>query len=106
MATKIKQYKDSSELLEKINQAQNDFDNEDVNFKKEFYLDIIEFKHDSEEFENILKNPPEFLKEKGDNYAQKEYLKRNLNFKFLQSFELEFHKNFEGYLFEVLPPYN
>lgn len=98
--------KNSSELLEENNQAQSDFDNEDVNFKKEFYLDIIEFKDDSEELENILKNPPEFLKEKGDNYAQKEYLKRNLNFKFLQSFELEFHKNFEGYLFEVLPPYD
>jgi hypothetical protein len=88
------------------NKNSSEFDNEDVNFKKEFYLDIIEFKDDSEELENILKNPPEFLKEKGDNYAQKEYLKRNLNFKFLQSFELEFHKNFEGYLFKVLPPYN
>ena len=98
--------KNSSELLEKNNQAQGDFDNEDVNFKKEFYLDIIEFKDDSEELENILKNPPEFIKEKGDIDAQKDYLKRHLNFKFLQSFEVEFHENFEGYLFEVLPPYN
>ena len=98
--------KNSSELLEKNNQAQGDFDNEDVNFKKEFYLDIIEFKDDSEELKNILKNPPEFIKEKGDINAQKDYLKRNLNFKFLQSFEVEFHENFEGYLFEVLPPYN
>ena len=98
--------KNSSELLEKNNQAQGDFDNEDINFKKEFYLDIIEFKDDSEELENILKNPPEFIKEKGDIDAQKDYLKRNLNFKFLQSLEVEFHENFEGYLFEVLPPYN
>lgn len=98
--------KNPSELLEKNNQAQGDFDNEDVDFKKEFYLDIIEFKDDSEELENILKNPPEFIKEKGDIDAQKDYLKRHLNFKFLQSFEVEFHKNFEGYLFEVLPPYN
>ena len=98
--------KNSSELLEKNNQAQGDFDNEDVDFKKEFYLDIIEFKDDSEELENILKNPPEFIKEKGDIDAQKDYLRRHLNFKFLQSFEVEFHKNFEGYLFEVLPPYN
>ena len=98
--------KNSSELLEKNNQAQGDFDNEDVDFKKEFYLDIIEFKDDSEELENILKNPPEFIKEKGDIDAQKDYLKRNLNFKFLQSLEVEFHENFEGYLFEVLPPYN
>lgn len=98
--------KNSSELLEKNNQAQGDFDNEDVDFKKEFYLDIIEFKDDSEELENILKNPPEFIKEKGDIDAQKDYLRRHLNFKFLQSFEVEFHKNFEGYLFEVLPPHN
>lgn len=36
-------------------------------------IDIIEFKDDIEELENIHKNPPEFIKEKGDIYAQKDY---------------------------------
>ncbi len=79
----------------------------DENFTKEFYLDLIEFDDNNQYFKNLLdqEKQPDWIKQKGDRAEQKKFLEQHVIFVFKQAFEIEFAKNFFGYLFEIEKEY-
>jgi len=70
--------------------------------KEEFLIQVIDFtkENDINKISKMLGNP-DWLKEIGDEKAQLNYLKENVQVKILERFELNLHEDFEGYFFEI-----
>jgi len=58
-----------------------------------------------EYFKNILDQQPDWIKQKGNKDEQINFLQQHIIFVFKQAFEIEFAKNFFGYLFEIEKDY-
>ena len=63
-----------------------------------FYMDIQAYSENEELMREIMKNPPEWLKEVGDEQKQRKYLQERVRIKVLEKFEYRKSKDFEGYI--------
>ncbi len=70
--------------------------------KEEFLIQVIDFtkENDMNKIRKMLGNP-DWLKEIGDEKAQLNYMKENVQIKILERFELKLDEDFEGYFFEI-----
>lgn len=74
-------------------------DGESSELKKEiFYMNIQAFSENEKLLNELLGNPPEWLKKIGDGNKQKEYLQEKVSIQIFERFMFEKHKDFEGYL--------
>jgi len=105
MSDDYKEREFSKKQIEELLKEQNRDQNFVENFTKEFYLDLIEYDEKNEYFKNILYQQPDWIKQKGDIDEQINFLQQHIIFVFKQAFEIEFAKNFFGYLFEIEKDY-
>ena len=62
-----------------------------------FYMDIKAFSENTELMEEFIKNPPEWLKEIGDEQKQHEHLQERVRIQIFERFEYNKPADFEGY---------
>ena len=62
-----------------------------------FYMDIKAFSEDEILTQNMVKNPPQWLKKIGDEQKQKEYLQERVLIQIYERFEFIVDENFQGY---------
>lgn len=74
-------------------------ENDSEEFKKDiFFMKILSFSEDQEYLENYLKNPPAWIKEKGNIKKQKEYLNLRVLIQLFERYEVKKDEDFEGFL--------
>jgi hypothetical protein len=62
-----------------------------------FYIDIQAYSENDKLMEEIIKEPPEWLKKIGNEKKQREHLKERVRIQIFERFEFRKHENFEGY---------
>lgn len=62
-----------------------------------FYIDIQAFSESKKLMEEFIKTPPEWLKKKGDEHKQREYLLKHVRIQIFERFALKLAEDFEGY---------
>lgn len=62
-----------------------------------FYMDVGIFTDDSDSMKKFLDNPPEWLKEVGDQDSQKKYLKERVVIKIFERFEFKLAEEVKGF---------
>ncbi len=80
--------------LEKIKES-------DQEIRESFLIKIKTFSSDNSLLEDYLKNPPEWLKEKGDIKNMRDYLLTQAIIQISESLKIEFDEDFIGYNFQV-----
>ena len=74
----------------------NEGENEKL-IKDIFYINVQAFSENKNLMEQFIKNPPEWLKKKGDEQIQREYLQKQVLIQIFERFEYNKPKDFEGY---------
>jgi len=66
-----------------------------------FYIDVQAMSENNDLMEKFIQEPPEWLKEVGDEEKQREHLRERVRIQIFERFEFEKNEEFEGYKFQV-----
>jgi len=78
----------------------NEGENEEIK-KDIFYMNIQSFLENQQLINDFISKPPDWLKEKGSEDKQIEYLREKVLIQIYERFEYIKHENFEGYLLKL-----